>query len=198
MQKKTTSELVAEKPKVEVFKQKKRHPIYIMLHNVRSLQNVGICFRLCDAMLAEKLYITGYTGYPMVEGNVPGIDQPDARENRVKYHAQREIEKTAIVTIPHVPWEYQPDPLKVIKELKQQGVQIIAVEQTHQSVDYTKATYDFPVCLIFGHEREGVGDDVLKEVDLAVELPMHGMGNSLNVATSCAIVGYFLLQKLNS
>lgn len=197
MHKKTTQELVAEKPALEEFKQKKRYPIYVMLDNVRSLQNVGIVFRLSDALLVEKFYITGYTGYPMTEdGIIPGENKPDDRENRVKYHAQQEIEKTAIQTIPLVPWERYANGVEVVKKLKDQGVQIIAIEQTHGSIPYTEAKYDFPVCLVFGHEREGVQDEILALCDQAIEIPMYGYGNSLNVATSFAVIGYYLAQKL--
>lgn len=196
MQKKTTQELVAEKPTIEVFKGKKRHPMYVVLDNIRSLQNVGIVFRLSDALLVEKLYLTGFTGYPMVEGNVPGIDRADTRENRVKYHAQQEIEKTAIQTIPLVPWEHQPSAVDTIRLLKKQAVKIIAVEQTHGSVPYTQATFDFPICLVFGHEREGVSDEILALSDTSIEIPMFGMGNSLNVATSFAVVGYYAVSQL--
>jgi len=197
MAKRTTAELVAEKPSFLDFQNQKRHPLFLVLDNIRSLQNVGIAFRLSDALLVQKLYLTGYTGYPMVERNVPGIDQPDTRENRVKYHAQSEIEKTAIKTIPLVPWEYQPDGVKVVRGLKQQGVQIIAVEQTHDSLPYTQATYQFPVCLVFGHEREGINDDLLSLADSAVEMPMYGLGNSLNVATAVAVIGYYLMEHLS-
>jgi len=44
--------------------------------------------------------------------------------------------------------------------------------------------------LIFGHEREGIEDPVLGLADLVVEIPMYGFGNSLNVATADAVVGF--------
>lgn len=197
MPKKTTKELVAEKLSLKEFRNQKRHPIYVVLDNVRSLQNVGIVFRLCDALLIEKLYITGYTGYPMTEDNViPGFNVTDDRPNRVKYHAQAEIEKTAIQTIPLVPWERYPNGVDVVKKLKKQGVQIIAIEQTDNAIPYTKAAYYLPACLVFGHEREGVSDEILALCDQTVEIPMYGMGNSLNVATSFAIIGYHIAQQL--
>ena len=85
MHKFTTDELVAQKPSAKVFAKKKRNPIVFILHNIRSLQNVGLFFRLADAILAEKIYITGYTGYPRKEN--------DSREERVISHAEKEIEK---------------------------------------------------------------------------------------------------------
>ena len=72
----------------------------------------------------------------------------------------------------------------------------MAVEQTDQSTDYQTAPYRLPVCAVFGHERDGIQDEVLSEADLVVEIPMFGIGNSLNVATAAAVVLYELLRRL--
>ncbi len=137
MHKYTTDELVSQKLSPGKFKKLKRNPIIFILHNIRSLENVGLFFRLADAILAEKIYLTGYTGYPRLEN--------DLREERIILHAEKEINKTAIKTVPLVPWEKS----ETVPSLP--GYQIIGVEQTDQSVDYTLAPYRFPLALIFGH-----------------------------------------------
>jgi tRNA G18 (ribose-2'-O)-methylase SpoU len=189
MRKKTTEELVGQKPKLEEFKKQARNPIYVILNNVRSLQNVGLCFRTCDAIKAEKFYLTGFTGYP-------SLGKKDKRRAGVIIHAKNQIEKTAIWTVDYVPWEYRKNPLTLIKELKKKKVQIVAVEQTHQSLNYLHAPYRFPLALIMGHEREGIENPLLKLADFAIEMPMYGMGNSLNVAMALTILGYELVKKL--
>jgi TrmH family RNA methyltransferase len=60
----------------------------------------------------------------------------------------------------------------------------------------TKAKYKRPVAIILGHEKNGVSKDVLKLCDLAVEIPMFGFANSLNVATSAGIILYEVLGKI--
>ena len=82
MHKYTTNELVSQKPDPKVFLKLKRNPIVFILHNIRSLENVGLFFRLADAIRAEKIYLTGYTGYPRLEN--------DAREERIILHAEKE------------------------------------------------------------------------------------------------------------
>lgn len=192
MKKKTTQDLVSEKPSsLAAFKKQKRNPIFIILSNIRSLQNVGLVFRVCDAVKAERLYLTGFTGYPP-------LAKGDLRREGVKIHAANQIEKTAIRTIEYQPWEYKEDSVKVIKNLKKQGCQIVAVEQTWQSIDYRNAPYKFPIALIFGHEREGIDAPVLKLADFAVEIPMLGMGNSLNVAMAVTVLGYHLVSVLGA
>lgn len=184
MRKYTTDELVAQKPSPEEFVKLKRNPIVFILHNIRSLQNVGLFFRLADALLIEKIYLTGYTGYPRLPD--------DNREERIIAHAENEINKTAIKLVPFVPWEKS----ETIPDLP--GYQIIGVEQTNESIDYELRTtnYRLPVALIFGHERTGVEDEVLEKCDYVVQIPMLGMGNSHNVAMSAAIISYHLLSKI--
>ncbi len=184
MHKFTTDELVAQKPAVSKFKKMKRNPIVFVLHNIRSLQNVGLFFRLADAILAEKIYLTGYTGYPRLEN--------DPREKRVIDHAEKEIEKTAIKLVPFVPWE------KCDKIPELPGYQKVCVEQTNESVDYQKTEFKKPVALIFGHERTGVEDEILEKSDLIVHIPMLGMGNSHNVAMSAAIISYHIMTALDN
>lgn len=186
MQKLTTAELVAQKPSPEEFARWPRHPIYVICDNIRSLMNVGLIFRLCDAARVERLYLCGITGYPPMPN--------DPRPPWIAERAERQIAKTAIQTVQYVPWEYRPDATEVIQELRARGVQIVALEQTHQSLPYTGAPYRFPIALILGHEREGVEQPVLDLADFAIEIPMYGMGNSLNVAMAFGICVYELIR----
>lgn len=190
MQKLSSEELVNKKPNLKEFAKIPRHPLIVVLDHIRSLQNVGLFFRLADALRIQKLYLGGFTGFPPLEDDprLPGSIE----------HAEREIEKTAIKTIPYVPWERTEDTVKLVKQLKKGGVQVIAVEQTDISKSYTEVDYKFPVALVFGHERDGISDEILKECDLIVDIPMYGMGNSLNVATSFSVIGYELLKRIKS
>ncbi len=187
MHKYTTDELVAQKPNIEDFHKLPRNPIVFIVHNIRSLQNVGLFFRLADAIRAEKIYLTGYTGYPHLEN--------DGRRPGVIEHAENEINKTAIKLVPFVNWERRENAINLCHGLRATGYQLVSVEQTDQSVDYRKAEYKKPVALIFGHERTGVEDDILEKSDLIVHIPMLGMGNSHNVAMSAAIVSYYIVNK---
>ncbi len=164
------------KPSVEEVKLKKRNPIYVLLDNIRSLHNVGAIFRTCDAALIKKLYLCGITGTP----------------------PRAEIKKTSLGAAEVVPWEYRDDASELIEELKGKGVQIVAVEIAHDAVDYSKFEYDYPVCIVLGHEVHGISDDVMEIVDNSVYIPMLGRANSLNVSTCCGIVVYEALRNLKN
>lgn len=173
MKKLSTYQLVKNKPSPSEFKRKPRNPIYVVLENIRSLYNVGAIFRTSDAVLIKKLYLCGITGYP----------------------PRKEISKTALGTTKFTPWEHQKDATKVICNLKKKKVQIIALEQTNKSIEYTKAKYQFPLCFVLGHEREGISEEVLNLCDFSIHIPMLGMANSLNVATAYGVVVFEILRR---
>lgn len=186
-----TAELVARKPSPDAFGYLPRAPISVVLEDVRSLANVGLIFRICDALRVERLYLCGITGHPPEP--VPARDE---RPRHVQDRALREITKTAVMAVPFVPWAYAPSALDVVRQLRAGGYQVVAVEQSHGSRPYTTAgVYRPPLCLIFGHERAGVTPSALREADLCVEVPVFGMANSLNVAMACTLVGYEIVRQ---
>lgn len=176
MKKLNHDEILNIKPSIHEVQKKKRTAIYALLDNVRSLHNVGAIFRTSDAILLQKLYLCGITGFP----------------------PKKEISKTALGAEEVVPFEYRESAVEAIKELKKKGVQIVAVELAHGSKQYNETKYKFPVCFVFGHEVEGVSDEVMELVDAAIEVPMLGRANSLNVATCYGIIVYEALKQLKS
>ena len=69
------------------------------------------------------------------------------------------------------------------------------LEQTHGSISYNTVPIRFPCCLVVGNEITGVDDDIVSLADYALEIPMHGAKNSLNVSVAFGIVAYELLRK---
>lgn len=160
------------KTRKELFKQtnRPRCEVYLILDNIRSAHNVGAIFRTCDGAGVSRVYLCGITPTP----------------------PNKEIEKTALGTVDSVPWEYYESSKELIIELKSRGVQIVALEITDQSVDYRQFDYMSPTAIVLGNEVEGIEEEVLALADSAIEIPMHGMANSLNVATSAAIIVFYL------
>ena len=184
----TTAELVGRKPDAEGFARLPRAPIRVVLEDVRSLANVGLIFRVCDALRVERLYLCGITGHPSHPN--------DPRPRHVQDRAEREITKTAVMAIPFVPWEYHASAVELLGRLRGEGYQLVAVEQAHSSVRFVEpGIYRPPLALIFGHERAGVTTAALQAADLCVEVPVYGMANSLNVAMACSVVGYEILRQ---
>jgi tRNA G18 (ribose-2'-O)-methylase SpoU len=164
------------KPTDKTLKTIKRNPIYLVLDNVIDTYNIGSLFRLGDAIATEKIYICGDTEYP-----------PSSR-----------IHKAAVGTEEWVPWEKIGSTIEIVKKLKGEGVQIIAVEQSPQSIPYSilGAKVNFPCAIVVGNETVGVDKEVQDSSDVIVELPMFGVNKSFNVWGSAAVVAYNVIQSL--
>jgi len=167
-------ELRTTEPTKEQLKKIKRNQIYIILDNVLDTYNVGSLFRLADALAAKKIYLCGQTETP-----------PNPK-----------IKKASIETWKWIPWEYQKNALALVRKLKKNGVQIIAVEQDKKSISYKNFTPKFPLAIIVGNETYGIQKEILKEANLIVELPMWGVNKSLNVMVTAGIVLYKIAEYL--
>ncbi|TAE72491.1 MAG: TrmH family RNA methyltransferase [Bacteroidetes bacterium] len=160
----------------EEFKNIDKNNFVIVLDNVRSMMNVGSAFRTCDAFNAEKIYLTGITGTP----------------------PHREIQKTALGATETVAWEYVENITHLIEKLKNENYEILAVEQTdnsiflHQFEPNPFQKYAF----FFGNEVEGVSMEVIKEAKNCLEIPQFGTKHSLNVSVSVGIVIWDYLSKM--
>lgn len=148
-------------------------PVSILLDNVRSLYNVGSFFRTADAAACEKLYLCGITGRP----------------------PKSAITKTALGAEETVAWEHHSDAVVLLHRMRQQGYEIAAIETAIHSVDLFDWQPRFPVCVLFGHEVEGLPETLLGLCDTYVRIPMLGRKHSLNVATAGGVVIYELLRK---
>ena len=161
---------------VEQFKRASKMPVCIVLDNVRSLHNVGSAFRTSDAFKLEKIYLTGITGTP----------------------PHREIEKSALGATTSVAWEYRERTGDLLRELKDLGYTIIAIEQTteSQSLEHFVPDAGKKYCLVFGNEVNGVSDDAIAHADVALEVPQAGTKHSLNISVCLGIVSWEFFRKL--
>lgn len=148
--------------------------IVVLAHNIRSLWNVGSFFRTADAMGVSKLYFSGYTATP----------------------PRREISKTAIGAEEWIAWEYQADPLDVIRQLKAEGFRIVGLELTDSAISISQYSSDEDICLVVGHEVTGVPKDILQACDDVVYIPMHGQKESLNVSVALGIALHRLRESV--
>jgi tRNA G18 (ribose-2'-O)-methylase SpoU len=155
----------------------KRHPVYVLCDNIRSIYNIGSVFRTSDAALIEKLYLTGYSPYP----------------------PRPEIEKVALGATEAVPWEYVKDPMDVVTKLRALGVKIAPLEITHNSRNYTDIKMqDFPLCLVLGNELTGVSNDLIAVSDFSIEIPQFGFKHSMNVSVAYGIAVMELVKIFRS
>lgn len=156
--------------------------IVAVIHNVRSLHNVGSIFRTADAAGVSKIYLYGITPAP-----VDRFGRPAPQLAKVALGA----EKT-------VPWEAVRSPRaisKLLEKLKKEGYRILAVEQSKKSVPYHKLKFAGKIALIVGNEVKGLPKGLLKKADKILEIPMKGSKESLNVSVAFGVALFGLLYK---
>jgi len=154
--------------------------LIIIAHNIRSAYNIGAIFRTADGMGASKLFITGYS------------PAPDSGSFRTA--AGKMIAKTALGAEKNLTWDKIARLFPLLKKLKAEKFQIVALEQDTKSIDYQKFRPSFPVALILGNEPKGIDQKILKYCDQIIEIPMRGAKNSLNVSVALGVAGYEIMR----
>ena len=148
-------------------------PVVAVLDNVRSLHNVGAFFRTADAAGLERLLLGGYTGAPPQPG----------------------VAKVALGAERALPWTHCQDLSAELAGWRERGWQIAGVETVPASVDLYDWVPQFPVCVVFGNEVEGLSETVAAACDVHVRIPMLGVKESLNVSVAGGVVLFELLRK---
>lgn len=158
------------------FKQQEKLPLALILDNVRSGLNVGSVFRTADAFAVEQLVLCGITAQP----------------------PHREILKTALGSTESVSWSHAETAADAIRQLRQQGYRVFAVEQTTQKVwlqDIAPSPHE-KYALVLGNEVDGVSEAALAECDGAIEIPQFGTKHSLNIAVAAGIAVWEFARRL--
>src|SRR3989338_3362616 len=125
--------------------------IQLILHNLRSAHNVGAIFRTAEGAGVKKIYLTGYTPAPSDQ-----FDRPN-----------KAIAKTALGAEKSVAWEKREDIFKLLNELRatsppagEADCQLLALEQSENSVDYKKIKLIGDTALILGNEVGGIAPEI--------------------------------------
>ena len=155
------------------YRELPKHPLYLVLDNLRSAFNVGAIFRVADTARLRSVITCGYTAHP------PHV----------------KLEKTALGTLDYVHSRHFDTTTAAIADLQGRGIPVWGVETTSASRLYTATRFPQPVALVLGNEALGVDPKVLARCDALIEIPMFGYKNSLNVAAAAAVVVFEALRQ---
>ena len=173
--KRVNDDIKADRPTIDEVKFIPKTPIYFFLENIRSAHNIGSIFRTADGMGASKIFLSGYTCRP----------------------PHRELAKTSLGAEFSVDWEHNEDTILLANKVKDQQIKLVLLEHTKYSESLYKLDWKFPLCIVLGNEVEGVSEELIKLCDKHVEIPMHGIKQSLNVSVAAGIIGYEMLRYYN-
>ncbi|MCA9988764.1 MAG: RNA methyltransferase, partial [Anaerolineales bacterium] len=150
-----------------------RPVITALLHNIRSLWNVGSMFRTADGAGIDHIYLTGYTATP---------EHP-------------KMTKTALGAEQAVAWTSWRDGVELARGLREAGCRLWALELGEGAVplfDVGGVPAGGPIVLVFGHEVDGVDPEIHALCERTLYIPMAGMKESLNVAVAFGIATYHI------
>ena len=96
--------------------------IVIIAHDIRSSHNVGSLLRTAEGIGVARLWLTGYTPYPIYDG--------DPRLPHLARKTHNAISKTALGAEDTQAWSRSESIGEVLDALRQEGYTIAALEQT--------------------------------------------------------------------
>lgn len=161
-----------EHNEVKTFQHNKH--IIVIVEDVISPENVGMIFRISEAMGVTKIYLTGNTA------TLPN----------------KKITKTARTTEKRLPSEYIESTTALIQHLIEDQYEIFALEVTDKSqlINKTEFNPTKKIAILIGSESSGVRQETLTTIKQAVMIPMFGSNTSINVVTALSIALYEVIR----
>jgi 23S rRNA (guanosine2251-2'-O)-methyltransferase len=153
--------------------------IVLIAHNLRSCHNVGSLLRTAEGLGVHKVWLTGYTPYPLAPG--------DTRLPHIATKLHKQISKTALGAEASQSWQQADDIFAVLAALKAEGFTIAAIEQSDTAILLPEFAPSEKIVLIMGREVEGMEPEVLAACDAVLEIPMFGKKESFNVVQAAAM-----------
>jgi len=142
----------------------------------------------------EDIFQLHNTSAVMRSCEVFGIQQLNVIEEKFGKSIDKEIAMGAQKWVDINKYESVTDCLKTLKE---KGYRIIAT--TPHENDCLLDDFDIsqPSALFFGTERDGLSDEILRQADGFLKIPMCGFTESLNISVSAAIIIQNIMGRLH-
>jgi 23S rRNA (guanosine2251-2'-O)-methyltransferase len=144
----------------------RKFPLIIILDGIEDPHNFGAILRTCAALGIDGVII--------------------AKRNQVPVNST--VIKVSMGGVAQVPVCQVSSIAEAINQLKKQGYKIISTICQPGTQEYNKFDFNFPTCLIFGNEHEGIRPSLVKKSDYSVYIPMNNNITSLNVSVSGGII----------
>jgi len=136
----------------------------VVMDNVNKAHNLSAIIRSCDGVGIGKIHAISYRKSIYTEQN--------AAAGASKW----------------ITMKLYPDVESVYRELSAAGMQILVATNRKECQDFRAVDYTIPTALVVGAEWDGVSQEAIKGADIAITIPMLGMGESLNVSVATAVV----------
>ena len=161
---------------IEEYKKSEKLPLVVVLDDVRSMYNIGSVFRTADTFRVEAVCLCGICKTPPAT----------------------EIHKTALGAEESVDWRYYKTAFEAVNALKNDGYEVLSVEQVEHS---TKLQHFVPdpskrYAVVLGNEVKGVHQEVVDASNGCLEIPQLGTKHSMNVSVTAGLIIYKFAESL--
>lgn len=158
---------------IEVLQYRSKH-FTIAVEDVFQLHNTSAVMRSCEVF---------------------GIQELNVIEQRFGKRIDKQIAMGAQKWVDII---RHKNSLECIASLRSKGYQIIATSPHNDSTFLEDFDISRPSAIFFGTEKEGLSEEVLKNADGFLKIPMVGFTESLNISVSAAIIIQNLMQRLRA
>ena len=161
----------------KVLAQRTRH-LTVVLEDIYQKHNTSAVVRNCDIFGIQDLHII---------------------ENKYNSYVSNQVAKGAQKWIDfHEYNQHEYNTERCINTLREKGYQIIATTPHNDSCLLQEFDIKKKSALVFGVEKEGVSDYIMKEADGYLKIPMAGFTESLNISVAVAIILQDLTTRLRN
>lgn len=152
--------------RIDAVVRARNYGLTVVLENLHDDGNLSAILRTCDAMGIQRINV--------------------ALEDGQSFKSERNISLGAHKWLDIRVW---PGTAPCLEDLRKHGYRIVA---THLEASVPLEAIDFSqkVAIVFGNEKLGVSDEVVRLCDQRVHLPMTGFVQSLNVSVAAGIALY--------
>ena len=146
-------------------------------------------------ILVENLQDPGNLGTIIRMGEGAGVTGVIMSPNTVDIYNPKTIRST-MGSIFRVPFIYVQDFGEAVSECQKSGVKVYAAHLDGKNI-YLGEDYSTPTAFLIGNEGNGLTDDITKQADTLIRIPMEGEVESLNAAIACTILTYEAVRQRN-
>lgn len=157
-----------------------------VVENPSDWKNIGAVIRNVNALGVEKAYVIDRSG------KLPDEWQ-EMRENKTLFKVSASAVKWSFV-------KRFEDSESCLEHLEKNGFKSVVTSphikgKESVSLDSGDFTQHKKLAVWFGNETSGISDLAVERSEMCISIPMHGMIESLNLATSTGIVLYEIAKQ---
>lgn len=142
-----------------------KSPFLVVLDSVTDVRNFGAIVRTAECAGAHAVIF------------------PAKGSARVGSDAM----KTSAGALNHLPISRVNNLKSALSYLKLSGIKVVAASEK-SPISYTESNLKPPIAIVLGAEDVGVSDDVIRQADELVSIPLKGKVESLNVSVAAGIL----------